>query len=158
MIPLVAFTTFLFAPPGSTTAVLPAEIVLLSASYSDHPGPKFAGTFSFATRLPSPAACYSYSSFDLSLTRVNGKPTFADSTRTGGACRVDQFSAGGLSVYIIGTAGATIVNATALASGSFGALAAYQFSGKPWGIWGDYQDSNTTGKTARIGVLLAWGK
>ncbi len=142
---------------AQSAPIVPAQIVLASASYSDHPGAKWAGTFSFAMRVPTPVNSYSYTSYDLGPVKVNGKLTFSNSMRTGGALLVPQLSHGAFYAFVLGTAGVTTVNATALASGSFGALAAYQLPGKPWGFWGDFQSSNTTGKTARLGLLFAWG-
>lgn len=169
MTPIILFSTMLFVPPGTTPAVqsLPSEIVLVSASYSDHPGEKWGGTLSFATRLAAPQSCYSYTSIDLGLTRVSGKVTWSESTRTGGACQIPQLSTTKFSAFILGTGGMTIVNASALASGSAGVLLVYQLSPK-WltkisatasiPLWIDYQNSNTTGKTARVGGGFAWGK
>jgi hypothetical protein len=144
--------------PTTTTPTLPAEVVFASGSYTDKPGEKFAGTISFATRLPTPASSYSYTSWDVGFTKVNSKVTFSNSTRTGGALELPQVSLGAFHVFILGTAGVTTINASALASGSFGVLLAYQIPKTPWGFWGDFQDSNTTGKTVRLGVLFAWGR
>ena len=148
------------APVATTVPVnlLPGEIVFVSGSYANNPGEKFAGTISFATRLPTPANSYSYTSWDIGYTKVNGKGAFSNSTRTGGALEVQQISSERFHVFILGTAGVTTINASALASGSFGVLVAYQLPNKPWGFWGDFQDSNTTGKTVRLGALFAWGK
>lgn len=144
-------------PAPQPAPALPSDIALLSASYADHPGEKWAGTLSVALKLPTTVPSYSYNSWDLGLTKVNGKVTFSNSMRTGGALLVPQLSHGNFYTFFLGTAGVTTVNAAALASGSFGALAAYRIKGGPWGLWGDFQSSNTTGKTARVGALYSWG-
>ena len=165
MTSLPLFLGMLFVPPGSTTTVLPAEIVLLSASYSDHPGAKWAGTLSFATQLKAPATCFSYTSLDVQPVLAAGKLTIAQSTRTGGACQVPQLSRGNFNMFILGTGGMTVINSSILGSGAAGILAAYMLrpkwlerisAGAALPLWIDYQDSNTTGKSARLGVGLAW--
>lgn len=140
--------------PESQSA-LPAQIVLVSGSYTDHPGPKFAATGSFAAKLKAPGGCYSYSSEDVQPVVRSGKLTVAQSTRTGGACQVPELSKGNFNLFILGTAGMTVINSSVLGSGSTGILGAWKPAGH-WGAWMDFQDSNTTGKTLRVGALFAW--
>ena len=155
---LILFSMMAFQPPApQTPAALPSQIVLASASYTNKSGAKWAGTGSFAARL-STSSCYNYDSYDLQPVKVAGKLTFASSMRGGGACVMPQVSHGNFYVLVLGTAGVTIVNAAATASGSFGGLAAYRIHGGPFGVWADFQNSNTTGKTARAGVLFSWGE
>jgi hypothetical protein len=155
----ILFFGLMFLPPGTTPATvttsLPSQVVFASASYTDHPGAKWAGTLSFASRLPTPAGCYSYTSYDLQPTRLDGKVTVSNSTRTGVACEIPQLSRGNFHAFVLGTGGITTVNNLILGSGSVGGLAAYTLK-HGFGTWLDVQNSNTTGKTARVGVLFAW--
>ena len=151
------FSLFILAISAFGQSNLPSQVVFASASYTDHPGGKFAGTLSYATKLPAPANCYNYDSLDIGLVKIQGKQTFQQSTRVGGACAIPQLSSGDVTVFVLATGGVTVANANMLPSGAVGGLVAWRPKGKNWGAWGDVQSSNTTGKTARVGVLFGWG-
>jgi hypothetical protein len=141
-------------PTPAPANTLPSQLVFGAASYTDQPGEKWAGTLSYASRVSTTAQAYSYTSWDIGITRVAGKATFSNSTRTGGAVLLRQF--GNVYIFALGTAGITTVNAAVSASGSFGALFAYKQTSWKFFPWADIQKSNTTGTTGRIGAGYTW--